>query len=1621
MKNSPATCLARLCKLAAILFVLVLASPQTWGGDVGLNIVYTQYAYGGIGPSIDAVYLQYTFATNTLSFTANTPLISTASDPNFLGGDGIVIDSNNDNFLVAGGGGEGNAGSIYQITQTGAEGNPFDVTMTPGTTAYTAAIVPANGTNSGFPAGSLISTEKDFGYGRISIFPISPNLAAGTSYPVNGDDVTVTSVAFSANGTAYYGSGTESSNAGTFGTITFDGTQFLTHRLFGPPVGSDPRGGVIYTGTHRVSFDPFTGDIFTAGGNTIGQYDPSTNLFHILPVYGPADNFELQTPANDGNGHVLVTACCGLAGDSANGAGDLIIVDYSSAPGHVIDAASGVSYTYTFLTTNLASVAIIGSGSYSGQPLISQQPQSTSVLVGQTATFTVSAVGANLAYQWQIMAPGSSSFTNIPGATSSSYTTSAAAVGDNGTQFLCVVSNSQGTTPTNAATLTVFTTATKFITSTSLGTIRNNYSGWVGMSITVGASSLTVTSLGRMFAAGNSGTHTVKIVYAATGNDIPGASVSVSMSGGTPGQFVYANLPGGITLSANTSYYILTQETAGGDEWYDWDTTAQTTSVASLVAAEYGLPYSSISGSSGHLYGPVDFQYGIIVSQPAIAQQPQSQTVSVGSTATFSVTASGGNLSYQWSSAPSGSSTFTAINGATGSSYTTAATTLGQSGTQYMCVVSNSAGPTPSNAATLTVVASLPSTNYVTSFTPGTARNNFTGWVGMSITVGSSPVTVTALGRIVVSGNTGSHTMKIVNAANSEDVTGSSVSVPTSGGTAGTLAYANLASSVTLSANTTYYIMSQEASGGDSWYDVNTAVQTTSVAVENAGVYSYDGASYSGFGSANQSYGPVGFLYSTAATKPVITQEPQNQTVSVGSTATFSVTASGGNLSYQWSSAPSGSSTFTAINGATGSSYTTAATTLAQSGTQYMCVVSNSGGPTPSNAATLTVVASLPSTNYVTSFTPGTARNNFTGWVGMSITVGSSPVTVTALGRIVVSGNTGSHTMKIVNAANSEDVTGSSVSVPTSGGTAGTLAYANLASSVTLSANTTYYIMSQEASGGDSWYDVNTAVQTTSVAVENGGIYSYDGASYSGFGSANQSYGPVGFLYSTAVTQPVITQEPQNQTVSVGSTATFSVTASGGNLSYQWSSAPSGSSTFTAISGATGSSYTTAATTLAQSGTQYMCVVSNSAGPTPSNAATLTVVASLPSTNYITSFTPGTARNNFTGWVGMSITVGSSPVTVTALGRIVVSGNTGSHTMKIVNAANSEDVTGSSVSVPTSGGTAGTLAYANLASSVTLSANTTYYIMSQEASGGDSWYDVNTAVQTTSVAVENGGIYSYDGASYSGFGSANQSYGPVGFLYSTAVTQPVITQEPQNQTVSVGSTATFSVTASGGNLSYQWSSAPSGSSTFTAISGATGSSYTTAATTLAQSGTQYMCVVSNSAGPTPSNAATLTVTTAPTTTNFVTSETLGTLRNDFTGWVGMNISVGSSPLTVTALGRIVASGNTGSHTVKLVNASTGVDVPGGSVSVNTVGGTPNSFVYANLASPVTLSANTNYYIVSQETQNGDHWFDFNTTIVTTAVAADTFSVWGYNGSGYNGIASSSNHTYVPVDFVYELP
>ena len=102
-------------------------------------------------------------------------------------------------------------------------------------------------------------------------------------------------------------------------------------------------------------------------------------------------------------------------------------------------------------------------------------------------------------------------------------------------------------------------------------------------------------------------------------------------------------------------------------------------------------------------------------------------------------------------------------------------------------------------------------------------------------------------------------------------------------------------------------------------------------------------------------------------------------------------------------------------------------------------------------------------------------------------------------------------------------------------------------------------------------------------------------------------------------------------------------------------------------------------------------------------------------------------------------------------------------------------------------------------------------------------------------------------------GNASSS---VGIL--TVTTKPAITTQPAAQTVISGQTAKFTVEAAGTpTLRYQWKKGG------TNIDGATGSSYTTPATQLANSGAEYSVEVSNDVGTVTSEVVILTVTMGP--------------------------------------------------------------------------------------------------------------------------------------------------------------
>ncbi len=88
----------------------------------------------------------------------------------------------------------------------------------------------------------------------------------------------------------------------------------------------------------------------------------------------------------------------------------------------------------------------------------------------------------------------------------------------------------------------------------------------------------------------------------------------------------------------------------------------------------------------------------LVNTVPTIASQPQSRTVRVPASATFTIVAAGNPApNFQWNLGG------TVIPGATASSYTIPVTTTAMSGGSYTCTVTNPAGSATSEPATLTV------------------------------------------------------------------------------------------------------------------------------------------------------------------------------------------------------------------------------------------------------------------------------------------------------------------------------------------------------------------------------------------------------------------------------------------------------------------------------------------------------------------------------------------------------------------------------------------------------------------------------------------------------------------------------------------------------------------------------------------------------------------------------------------------------------------------------------------------------------------------------------------------------------------------------------------------------
>ena len=490
------------------------------------------------------------------------------------------------------------------------------------------------------------------------------------------------------------------------------------------------------------------------------------------------------------------------------------------------------------VTSSVAAVIVASS------PVIITQPTNQSAGVGSAATFTVAAAGtAPLHYQWQVggvnLTDGpSGDGSQVSGSTTTNLTISNLQTNDNGNSYSVIVTNATGSTNSSVALLTVTNVAPAIVVQPQDQTLRAGSNA----TFTVTASGTAPLSYQWQFNGSN----------LLDGTNVDGSQISGSITTNLTVSFAQTNEDG--------NYTVVITNVAG--------------SVTSSAAV-------------------------LTVAQLAMTNQPASQTVGMGSDASFSVGVFGTQpLSYQWFK----NGTNALVNGGRIKGANTGQLTIrnvqtNDSGSQFSVTVTNLAGSVTSTNAVLNVAVSPLILEQPTN---------------QVIAVGSTATfTVGVIGITPLSYQWQLNGSNLVDATN---VDGSQIS-----GSA-------------------------------------TPVLTISNAQTNNSGTNYTVIVTNAFGSATSSNA---VLVVTAS--PLILEQPVSQVIAVGSTANFTVNAIGMTpLSYQWQFNGTNLVDVTNVDGSqiSGSATTNLTVSFAQTNEEgdYTVIVSNSLGSVTSSNATLTLV-----------------------------------------------------------------------------------------------------------------------------------------------------------------------------------------------------------------------------------------------------------------------------------------------------------------------------------------------------------------------------------------------------------------------------------------------------------------------------------------------------------------------------------------------------------------------------------------------------------------------------------------------------------------------------------------
>jgi hypothetical protein len=1142
-------------------------------------------------------------------------------------------------------------------------------------------------------------------------------------------------------------------------------------------------------------------------------------------------------------------------------------------------------------------------------PSIILAPSSSSVLFGQPFSLSVQASGSpTLAYQW--LKNGAV----VAGATNISYSVNAAQTADAGT-YSVRISNSVGSVISPGAVITVlinppiitFGPATQSLNVGASLVLSVQASGtgplsyqWLKNGAAISgavSSSFSIASI----QTSDAGSYAVRVTN--SGGSVTSSTAVVTVQVNAP---VIVQAPVSQSLTVGGALALSVQASGTGPFSYQWlkngaaisGAVSSTFSIASVQTSDAGNYSVRVTNSGGSVISSAAV-VSVSAGVPQILIQPQSQSVTVGATLTLTVQASGGApLSYRWVksgsyvSAASSSPDFSISN-----------IQVGQAGS-YSVEVSNSSGKVTSQPAMVTVtgapvIITQPVGQSLTEGSTLTLSVEASGaamltyrWIknGSYITAASSSGATYSVASVTTV-DAGAYTVEVSNSAGT--ITSQPAQVIVAAGAAPVIT--RQPASLSLSPGATAAFSVDATGAGTLAYQwlkngvaisgaVNAAYSIPSVQSSDAGTYSVRVSNSAGSVTSQNA------ALSVSGGAPQIVVQPVGQSVTVGTTLNLTVQASGGTpLTYRW--VKSGSYVSAASSSP---DFTIAAIQVSQAGS-YTVEVSNSSGKVTSQPAVVTVVGApvivtQPASQSLNLGSPLTLSVEATGaatltyrWIknGSYITAASSSGSTYSVASIT-SNDAGSYSVEVSNAAGT--ITSQAAVITIGSGGAPVISGQPASISANIGSVASFSV---DATGSGTlayqWLKNGVAISgAVNSGFSIGSVQSGDAGSYSV--RVSNSAGSVTSQAATLLVQgsaPQIVVQPLSQSVTVGTTLSLTVQASGGTpLTYRW--VKSGSYVSAASSSP---DFTIAAIQVSQAGS-YTVEVSNSSGKVTSQPAVVTVlgapvIVTPPASQSVSLGSPLALNVEATGaatltyrWIknGSYITAASSSGSTYNVAA-VTSNDAGSYSVEVSNSAGTVTSTAAVITIGSAGG-APVISRQPASVSVNAGGAASFSV---EATGsgtlGYQWLKNGVAISgAVNSGFSIGSVQSGDAGSYSvrvsnSAGSVTSQAATLSVLGSA----PQIVVQPRSQSVTVGTTLTLTVQATGGvPLSYRW--VKDGSYVSAASSSP---DFTIAAIQVGQAG-NYSVEVSNATGMARSQMAAITVVGAPVITTQPLSQSVAT-------------------------------------------------------------------------------------------------------------------------------------------------